>query len=360
MVRYQFIDDLIPLILDADEHWWPCHLAALATVSSAWLFYVRKQLYPCPDIRSFSAAQKLADTLKGNAYLASLVKGISLQPNVPACSFHVRRLPPTAHKAIRELLQLEDLGRLTFGGDLTSKAALYLRLIAHPEAVEEIHINGPAHARSESQALVEWDESFTFGFRNLRKLRLSHIDMIFTTANVPYPASFTHLILEDVLFFHGNILQLLNGASSLKCLHVTSSDTMEDELRRVLSSCAVDCLHYDVRKSAATNPFADLDSRHGESIRCLHLDGHCMDIGILTTLGEVFKNLEELVISGRLVRVLPREWAHFIRVGGLGSLRRLVLPWGTNEPPFAAWQGKELEEIRAACLTRSITLMESK
>ena len=356
MVRCQFIDDLIPLILDADEHWWPCHLAALATVSSAWLFYVRKQLYPCPDIRSFSAAQKLADTLKGSPYLASLVKGISLQPNAPTC---VRRLSPTAHRAIRELLQVEDLRRLAFGGHLASKAPLYFRLIAHPEAVEEIHINGPAHSEP-SQALVEWDESFTFGFRNLRKLRLSHIEMVFTTATVPYPASFTHLILEDVLFVHGNIPQLLNGASSLKCLHVTSSDTMEDELRLVLSSCAVDCLHYDVRKSAATNPFADLDSHHGESVRCLHLDGHFMDVGILTTLGEVFRNLEELVVSGRLVRVRPKEWAEFIRVGGLASLRRLALPWGTNEPPFAAWQGKELEEIRAACLTRSITLMVSK
>jgi hypothetical protein len=52
----------------------------LATVSHAWLYYVRKRLYACPDIRTFSGVQKLADTVEANEYLGSLVRGISLQP----------------------------------------------------------------------------------------------------------------------------------------------------------------------------------------------------------------------------------------------------------------------------------------
>jgi len=79
-----------------------------------------------------------------------------------------------------------------------------------------------------------------------------------------------------------------------------------------------------------------------------------MDGGTLDTLREVFCNVEELVVGGRLVGVAAGEWAEFVGSGALGSLRRLGLPGGTNRPPYGQWTVAEMEDIRAACVKQGI------
>ena len=156
-----FIDDLIPLILDADDYWWQNHLAAL-------LYYVCKRLYPCPDIRTMGAAQKLADTLEGNEYLqGSLVRGISLQGmrNTP-----MSRLGE-GMKVIRTLLGLERLRTITVGSEINR----CLGLIGNPEEVEELGIRGQRGLGW--PRTVEWDERLRLGFPRLKKMELRGVDL---------------------------------------------------------------------------------------------------------------------------------------------------------------------------------------
>jgi hypothetical protein len=123
--------------------------------------------------------------------------------------------------------------------------------LGNPEAVEEMHLNG-----SETVDLAEGGDMG----RNA-DVWVSEVEE--DTAErggcgrvgptVEYPASFTELILEDVNIMYGRLVQLLNGAKWLRCLHVSIGSyglVDEEQLKEVLASCAVECLHYEVRKSA--------------------------------------------------------------------------------------------------------------
>lgn len=347
----KFIEDLIPLILDADDHWWQSHLATLAIVSQGWLYYVRKRLYACPDIRTVDAARKLANTLEENEYLGWMVSGIILLPglrNEPALRLG------GGIKAIRMLLGLEGLRKITIGGDINR----CLGLVGNPEGVEELQIRGQRELGWPTT--VEWDERLTFGFPRLKKMALREIDLDVMWPTVGHPASFTELILEDVAIVGGRLTQMLNGAQRLRCLHISGSDMVNEEakLKEVLRSCAVECLHYEVRKTSGRwNPFSDLGPEGGRTVRCLHLEGHLLDSGILDTLQEVFWNVEELVVSGRTVNVLAREWAELLSSGGLSSLKRIGLPWGTNKPPFVKWNKTEEEAILVEFVKRKLIVM---
>ncbi|KAF9535827.1 hypothetical protein CPB83DRAFT_842417 [Crepidotus variabilis] len=357
MARPEFIEDLIPLILDADnDHWWPTHLATLATVSSAWLFYVRKRLYSYPHIYDLGAGAKLADTLKAHAELKSLVRGISLRVSPNGRPFHDTHL-----KALRVLLGLEGLKYITLGGKLV--ASQYLKLISEPDDVENIHIDGSNYCGSPNQIPIsspvfEWDEAFGFGFPNLQTLRLTHVDLHIEVPRTLYPTTITHLILEHVTLRPGTIQHLLNGAPTLTCLHLTCSDPVEEELRMVLSSCGIRCLHYQVQKATCSDPFTDVDPSDGEALRCLHLDGPILDDGMLNTICFTFRNLEELIVMGRTVRIPAQGWVDLISSDSkLLSLRRLGFPWGTNIPPFTVWSTEEMQMVCDACIGRQIDLI---
>lgn len=343
MYHYEFIDDLIPLILDADKHWWPCHLAALARVSHGWLYYARKRLYGCPDIRTFIALEKLADTLKANKKLATLVRGISLEPVLTESMIYTGE---QLWKA-KWLLGLKELRKITIGGNIL-EADTCVRDIRYAEEVEEMHIKGWSHR------LMNWNPKDLIRFSRLKKMRFSKVILGVSWVSIEYPnASFTELILEDVSMIHGGLVNLLNGKRWLRCLHVTAGSCSEDELKEVLGSCTVECLHYEVRKTNGRwNPFSDLSVESGRKVRCLHLKGHLMDVGILDTLRKVFWNLEELVVDGRSVRVQASEWVELVSSRALSSLRRLGLPSGMNSPPFSTWNEEEMEDIRGVVLER--------
>lgn len=358
LARSAFVDDLVPLILDANHNWWPRDFVALSLVSSAWLYHARKRLYPCPTVCSFRAAVLLADTLSRGSYLASLVEGISLQPAM--LDVQSRRPQPAELKALRYLLGLEGLRRITLGGELAVKAERFLRLIANPDEVEELHIDGSAIVqRMSSSASLEWDESLAFGFPSLNKLRLTHTELDIIPPSIPYTTPITQLILENTYIVDGYLINLLTGTKSLKRLHVTTSDpdVFGEQLRLVLASCTVECLHYDAQKVNKADPFVvHIVPTNAGTLRCLHLKGLFVDLAVLTLVNDICLNLVELAISGRAVRISPQEWVDFIRSGAFSSLQRLSLPWGTNGPPFLTWPQTDIEKIQKACASRAIPL----
>lgn len=353
MERPEFIQDLIPLIMEAGgQHWWPSHLAALAAVSSTWLYYARKRLYKYPQVYDFETAVLLATTLQENPDLQSLVQGIALR-----ISPHVRTCQEAHWRAVLSLLGLEGLKRVVLNGIFAS--GRYLKSIADPDEVEEIHVDGSDASRPlDCYPFFEWDEAFGFGFPSLRKLRLTYLDLCIEAPTTSYPSTITHLMLDHVTLRPGSIQHLLNGAPSLSCLHINSADPLEEDIALVFSSCAIECLHYQVDKTTCSDPFTNVGPAHGEALRCLHLDGPLLDAGMLNHITEAFRNLEELVVMGRTVRVPAQGWIDLISDDSrLVGLRRLGFPWGTNIPPFTLWPTEEKKGVELVCSRRSIQLI---
>lgn len=355
MARCEFIDDLIPLILESNDHWWPRDLVALATVSPSWLFYSRKRLYSHPTIHSFPAAKLLARALTENPQLSTLVSGVCLRPMLAEQN---RRSPqPAELKGLRLLLGLEGLQRIVIGGELAVKAERFLRLIGNPDGIEDIHVDGSLVShRMSSRPSLEWDEGLSFGFQRLKKLRLTDMELDITVPSIDCPSTITDLVLENVHVIHGQVAHILNGAPTMNCLHVSTRDaTVSDgHVGLVLASCVVKCLHYELQKESCGNGIV-LDMNFG-TLECLHLKGVYVDLGVLNSVSEVCRNLRELVVSGRAVRVTGAEWVWYIRSGAFSGLQRLGLPWGTNRRPFIPWPPAEVQEIREACTRRRLAV----
>ncbi|KIM48016.1 hypothetical protein M413DRAFT_439711 [Hebeloma cylindrosporum] len=355
MARCEFIDDLIPLILESNDHWWPRDLVALATVSPSWLFYSRKRLYSFPTIHSFPAAKLLARTFTENAHLRALVTGVCLRPMVGEQN---RRSPQAAElKGLRLLLGLEGLRRIVIGGELAVKAERFLRLIGNPDGVEDIHVDGSLLShRMSSRPSLEWDEGLAFGFQSLKKLRLTDMEVDIIAPSIDCPSTITDLVLENVHIIHGQVAHILNGVRSINCLHVSTKDATASNghLGLVLASCMVKCLHYELQKDSGF--VLDINSEGIGTLECLHLKGVYVDLGVLNSVSEACRNLRELVVSGRAVRVTGAEWAGYIRSGAFSELERLGLPWGTNRRPFIPWPPAEVEEIREACARRRLAV----
>ena len=137
---HPFVDDLVPLILEASDHWWTQDYLRLACVSPSWLFYIRKRLYACPSIGSFTASAALVRTFEENPGLLHLVSGIELQPMLREHE-SVATLATRA-SSLQFLLGLEGLKRIKLGGELTKQAQRFLNALAFPELVEEVVVDG--------------------------------------------------------------------------------------------------------------------------------------------------------------------------------------------------------------------------
>lgn len=354
MVRCDFVDDLIPLIIESHNHWWPRDLLALATVSPCWLIYARKRLYAHPTIHSFPASTLLARTLTENPSLIPLIRGITLRPMKSSDPARRQVEAGGALSSLRFLLALEGLNRVTLGGELAVKAARFLKLIAVPDIVDELHIDGSLVChRLSCPPSLEWDESMTIQFPNLRKLRLTRVELDISSPSVQIPLAISSLHLEDVNITHGFLPHLLNGTQSLEKLHVNTKDAEDynEQIQLVLASCAVGCLHYEVEQERHGSGFVlDGDTCSRKTLHSLHLRGLFVDLGLVTGISTMYRNLVELVVCGREVRVGANEWATLIGNGGFESVRRLGLPWGR-------WRDEEAEEVRSACVRRGIGVM---
>ena len=199
----RFIDDLVYLILESDDHWWPRDLIRLARVSLAWLGPVQKRLYARPSIRSFRACGLLARTLTENPCLLSLLHGIDMRPSI---GFDVddRGLSTMEMASLRYILSLDGLKSLTLGGELAVQAERFLHSLVHADAVTELHIDGThcagygSHLRCQKAASLEWDEIMAFKFPNLRKLKLCNLELDILHPPMPYD-SFMSLISNSAM-----------------------------------------------------------------------------------------------------------------------------------------------------------------
>jgi hypothetical protein len=271
-------------------------------------------------------------------------------------------------EGLRFILGLDGLRSVTLGGEVAVKAERFLRALTNSQAVIDMHIDGTLRneafscIRSRKLASLEWDDAMAFTFPNLRRLKLTHIELVILYPSIPYQLQVTHLILDNVHIIGGYIHQLLNQSwSSLQYLSVmtASASEFDEHMRLMLDFCGptLQNLHYEVgRNTRSDERLFDEESMRCPSLRHLHLRGMEMDLETLNSIGQVCQSLEELVIAGRMVRVTPLEWVTFIRSGAFPCLRRLSTPWGTNYPPFAHWTKATGKSVLEASVVRNIQL----
>ncbi|KAG5338775.1 hypothetical protein C0989_006254 [Termitomyces sp. Mn162] len=330
--RSRFIDDLVYLVLESSDHWWPGDLVRLAQVSSAWLVPVRRRLFAFPILHSFRASTRLARTLSDNPSLLPLVKGVELQP-MPVDGRHVHSQDISS---LNMILGLDGLQHITLGGLLSIRAERFLHRVTDAHSVLNLHIDGSLMADSISLAdcpSLDWDESISFQFCNLKTLHLNDIEITISHPSIPYQLSLSELQFDHVTFIRGYVTQLLQETSSIRRLCMKSAQTSEvdEQIRCVLDSCAVEILEVEVD---VEGPFEHpIFNNPSPFLRSLRLSGIHADTDTLTSIGTHCQNLENLAISGRMSVVIPSEWASFIANANLSHLRSLELPWVTQLHP---------------------------
>jgi hypothetical protein len=364
--RSRFIDDLIPLILECHDHWWPRDLVRLSVVSAAWLVSSRKRLYERPSLRSFRACSQLARSLKQNPSLQSLLKGIDIRPFVGS-NTNEGVLLAGEMESLRFILSLGGLKSVTLGGELAVGAQRFLNMMTNPDAVTELYIDGNllnvgnSYLRRRKPASFEWDEVIAFKFHNLRKLKLSNLELDITFPSIPYELCISDIIIDNVEITNGYLHQLLNESwASLRHLDVVAKTATEfdEQMRLILDYCGptLEFLHYDVRDSHSTEPLFDFDSVPSPSLLQLSLGGVELDFDTLASIGQCCRNLQELSITGRSVSVTPDQWVSFLNSGALPSLKTLITPWATKYPPFTRWTDAAGNTVQKASEARAINL----
>lgn len=362
----QFIDDLVYLILDSDDHWWPRDLLRLARVSPAWLAPVRKRLYSCPSLRSFRTCGLLARSLSENPYLLNLIHGIDIQPSI---GFNVDEggLSDTEMASLRYLLSLGGLRSLTLGGELAVQAERFLHSLAHPDTIVELRIDGSAHSaghsylRCRKPASLEWDEVVAFKFPNLRKLKLSNLELDILYPPMLYDLEVEELHLDQVDITSGHLPHIFYESwSSLRHLSVIARTASEydEHMRLTLGCCGsnLESLHYEVVDARSEHILFDHDSTLLPSLRHLRLSGVDVHSQTLSIIQQTCPNLEDLFVIGRVVRVTSYDWTSFLNSGALPSLRHLSTPWGTYHPPFTPWSQETGKLVLDASAARKIKL----
>jgi hypothetical protein len=343
----RFIDDLIPIILESSDHWWPRDFLRLATVSPAWLGPVRRRLYERPSLCSFTACHLFARSLRENIHLHSLIRGIDLRPTLLNPHTPDFKLDEKVMSSLRYILSLDGFRIITLGGELAVNAERFLHSLVHPEAIIELHIDGTfdrggCHFLSRKPASLEWDEVVAFKFPNLRKVRLSNVDLDLVYSHLPYELEVAELILDNVHIVGGYFHHFLNHSwSYLRHLFVITRTAAEfdEPLRLLLRFCGptLESLHYEIGRgsSADTHIFPNLQLC--PSLRQLHLHGVRVDCDALFVIAQFCRNLEELHVISRISIVSADQWVTFIRSAALPGLRKLVTPGGTYGPPFTHW-----------------------
>jgi hypothetical protein len=355
----RLVDDLIPLVLESNDHWWPQDLLRLAQVSPAWLGPARRRLYTYPTLHSFHACSQLAKTLSDNPSLLPLVKSIDLCPmsgNGPAAS-----QPGIKEGAgVRFILGLEGLESVTLGGYLAIGAERFLQTMGDPYAVKRLHIDGSLMVESlSSRPSLEWDESLAFKFQTLRTLRLTNIELDIIYPSIPYQLPICELVLDNITITSGFLSHLLHETLSLERLCVLSKSTSEldEHLRLVLATCIIQTLEFEMQADIPSHHAIFSGDSHLPSLRILRLNGVQIDRESLDAISQSCPNLEELSISGRMVNIQPRDWVGFIETGVLSSLRNLGVPWGTNQPPFVRWPDVARDAIMEAAAARNVHVL---
>ncbi|KAJ3557437.1 hypothetical protein NP233_g11743 [Leucocoprinus birnbaumii] len=355
-----FAEDLIPVILQSNGHWWDRDLARLALVSPGWLYYIRRRLYAAPSLYSFAACASLARTFASNPYLASLVRHLSLRPTYAGTS----RGSGKDRIAVRTLLGLEGLHSLVLGGELAIQSERFLGFVTAADTLQRLHIDGTLlRAALTARASVEWSEDMASRFPNLKSLRLTELDLDISFASAPLPIQWSELTLESTSIVGGILSQLVPEGSTLGrlCIKASSACEYDDHIQMVLYSSDVESFEYEVQKASPYDGSflepEDAASTEALSLRRLALRGLHVDNGVLSRLRQRCPEIEELVVSTRLIFVSPEDWETFLTSGALPSLRSLQLTRGTNHPPYQPWNEDGVRVLTEAASQRRIELL---
>ncbi|KXN89838.1 hypothetical protein AN958_04842 [Leucoagaricus sp. SymC.cos] len=352
-----FVEDLIPVILESNDHWWGRDFTRLALVSRGWLYHIRKRLYASPCLYSFAACASLARTLESNPDLTSLVQKLALRPTCASssCGTFKDRI------AVRRLLGLEGLRSLTLGGELAIQSERFLGFVTAVDNLERLHIDGASRHRSmSSRASLEWSEDLRFRFPNLKSLRLSDLELDINPSSTSQPVQWDELILENVSIVSGFLSHLAQEGSTLGKLRVKASSSCEynEHIQMMLHSSDVLSLEYEVQKASSSDgaflEHEEMTAPHVLCLRHLELRGLLVDTGLLNSVRHRCPEIEELVVSGRLIFLSPKDWGAYLTSGALPSLRCLRLTGGTNHPPYQPWDADAGNLLAQAALQRRI------
>ncbi|KAI0824186.1 hypothetical protein BC628DRAFT_1538972 [Trametes gibbosa] len=359
------VDDLIPIILESNDHWWPRDFQRLALVSPAWVYPVRKRLYAHPSLRTYRACHLLARTFAENPELVSYVQRLELRPTAD----EERALDEREMRSLRCILELKGLRSLTLGGDLAVAAHRFLSVMHDTRAVTELHIDGclPIQRRAGLLAPVipslEWDDAIAFRFPNLRRLTLRNILLTIVPSTIDRPAGLTHLTLDNVGVDVGFLPDICQGSwETLRELRVIRGNAVdiEDGVRSMLEMCEnIETLYCEGHELLYhMSVFDDEEPLACPKLRKLCLSGFDVNSETLQAIAQACPELEELAMLGRLVRVSSDQWTSFLSSGRLKCLRRLFSPSGTNVPPFTFWSSGEREQLLKVCGAQGVAIAD--
>lgn len=362
----RIVDDLIPVILESEDHWWPRDLARLALVSPAWVGPIRRRLYACPRLDSFRACALFARTVSANPHLLTLICGVDLRPILSENAI----LTEADIAGLRFVLNLQGLQTVTLGGELAVRAERFIQMMGHTYSVTSLHIDGTSISQDKGDvsrrriASLDWDDSIAFRFaRSLRTLRLSHLSLDITPSDMPSPLRVRTLILEDVSVESGSIEDLLfDSWTSLRHLSISSSSPQspEDVALPLLESCdQLESLSYEACGSVAHRELFEQDLPSLSLIRELRLFDVDLNPQTLAFISGTCRALVQLSVLGRAPQLNVQDWVELLDSGALPSLRVLQTCSGHNQPPsgFRRWPAETCRQLSTACAARNISLL---
>ncbi|KAI0374330.1 hypothetical protein BV20DRAFT_936053 [Pilatotrama ljubarskyi] len=357
------VDDLIPIILESEDHWWPRDFQRLALVSPAWVSPVRKRLYAQPSLRSYRACGLLARTFTENPDLLSYVQRLELCPTAD----EVGALDEREMQSLRCILGLKGLKSVTLGGDLAVAAHRFLTVMVDTRTVTELHIDGCMLTGGRSDPLasavpsLEWDDAIAFRFPNLRSLTLSNLLLTVIPSMMDRPAGLTHLTLNNVDVEAGSLPDICQGSwDTLRDLRIIRGTTvkMRDDIRSMLEMCeSIETLLLDAYDLLYHPCIFDEDEPPlCPSLRKLCISGFDASAHTLRAIAQACPQLQDLAVLGRIVRISLDEWASFVSSRTSSSLQRLIVPAGTHRPPFTFWSSDEQVGLLKVCDGQAVTL----
>ncbi|KAI0651690.1 hypothetical protein C8Q79DRAFT_934503 [Trametes meyenii] len=360
--RPLLVDDLIPVILESDDHWWPRDFQRLALISPAWISPVRKRLYAHPSLRSYRACHLLARTFTENPALLPYVRQLELCP----ASDGEYVLDEREMRSLRCILGLKGLRSITLGGDLAVAAQRFLNVMVDTRTVTDLHIDGYMLSKGRSTSLrpaipsLEWDDAIAFRFPNLRSLTLSNVLLTIIPSMMDRPAGLTHLTLNNVDIELGFLPDICQGSwETLQNFRVVGGNAveMEDGVLSMLEVCEnIGTLHYEAPDLSGRPSVFDGEPPSCPNLQRLCLAGFDANFHTLQGIAQACPKIQDLAVLGRVARISPEEWAAFVSSSSMPALRRLVAPAGTNHPPFSFWSSHERETLQDVCDKKGVTL----
>ncbi|KAF7789898.1 hypothetical protein EIP86_000846 [Pleurotus ostreatoroseus] len=360
----RIVDDLISIILESNDHWWPRDFQRLALISPGWLGPIRRRLYACPSLQTFRACNLFVRTVKENPHLLGLVQGIDLRPTIPVGSCFA--LSEQDMTSVRFILNLKGLRTVTIGGELAIQAERFIQMMSDTRTIISLHVDGNSIEDSEvlcwrQLPSLEWNETIAYRFTGLRSLRLTGLQLSLSDPPLPYAMRVQELVLDDVTVPQGSIQHLCHESwDSVRSLVVSSKAAEDpDEILRDLLECCINLeeLHYESCGAGARGDIF-MEDVPLPSLRALRL--YDIDIGphVLWAVHETCKSLETLSVLGRTVQLKHQDWIGFLGSGALPSLRTLCVPSGSNQPPlgFVLWTEDANQQLRTRCTARGVVL----